>query len=414
MSNTLFKIFTYELQRAIRRGGYLFTTFGIPLLAVLAFIGWSVYTNLRGEDAAQQQELEALNPTSLRSAGWVDSTNALSLDLDRTVLTAYASVAEAQAALERGEIEVYYEVAADYAQTGNINMYLPRLRFDRIDNDWLENVIYMQLGQDTPQEIGRRLRNPTTNFREINVQNEGDRGSSTGFDSRFAIVYVFSLALMFSTFVTSSYLLQSVIEEKQTRLIEIFLASLKPLDLLGGKVLAFGVLGLLQLLVWVLTFWGLVTVSGNGVVDIFLSNINIPAQMLPLMLVYFLVTYFLFAVLFSAVGALSASLQEGPQYSAIFALPFALPFYFLALFATDPNGLLATGLSLFPFTAPISMIARAALVDVPLWQIALSIGGIILTSIGAVWITSRLFRMQTLLAGTVPNPQQLWRMIREG
>jgi ABC-2 type transport system permease protein len=149
-------------------------------------------------------------------------------------------------------------------------------------------------------------------------------------------------------------------------------------------------------------------------VDFFLSNISIPTQMIPLMLVYFVVTYFLFAVLFSAVGALSASLQEGPQYSAIFALPFALPFYFLAIFATDPNGLLATGMSLFPFTAPISMIARSALVDVPLWQIALSIGGIVLTSVGAVWITGRLFRMQTLLAGTVPNPQQLWRMIREG
>ncbi|MCA9910624.1 MAG: ABC transporter permease, partial [Anaerolineae bacterium] len=219
-------------------------------------------------------------------------------------------------------------------------------------------------------------------------------------------------------FMTNGYLLQSVIEEKESRLIEILISTIRPFDLLTGKILAFGILGLLQVSIWTGTFIFLGWLSGREALQSFLpilqslANLTIPYELLPLLLVYFLLGYAFFAGLYGIVGAISNSMREGPQYAIVFTLPAVLPFYFISIFATTPNDTLPLVLSLFPLTAPLGMAMRLVVTEVPFWQIALSIGLLALGVVGSLWLASRLFRVNTLLAGRLPKLRDLPQLVR--
>jgi len=143
-----------------------------------------------------------------------------------------------------------------------------------------------------------------------------------------------------------------------------------------------------------------------------LANITIPLNMLPLLLVYFVLAYFLFAGLYGVVGAISNSMKEGPQYAVIFTLPAALPFYFIGLFSTSPDGTIPVIMSLFPLTAPIAMSIRLVVSQVPVEQIVISLVLLALSAIAAMWIAGRAFRINTLLAGSVPKLRDLPKLLR--
>jgi ABC-2 type transport system permease protein len=120
----------------------------------------------------------------------------------------------------------------------------------------------------------------------------------------------------------------------------------------------------------------------------------------------------MFAALYAAVGALSSSMREGPQYAVIFTLPAVAPLWFLSLFAADPNGTVPLVMSFIPITAPLAMTSRLVATDVPAWQIALSLALLALGALGAMWFSSRLFRVQTLLAGQFPRLKDLPGLLR--
>jgi ABC-2 type transport system permease protein len=208
--------------------------------------------------------------------------------------------------------------------------------------------------------------------------------------------------------------MQSVIEEKETRLIEILVSTVRPTELLAGKILALGSLGLLQIVVWLGSVLLLVRFMVNlpALATTFLSGIFLPGDILPIFLIYFFLGYLFFAAAYGMVGAISNSLQEGPQYAVIFTIPAALPFYFFSLFVTAPDGTIPTAMSLIPFTAPLAMVMRVVISAVPGWQIALSIVLLILADMGMLWLAGRLFRVNTLLAGQLPRLRDIPRLLR--
>ncbi|MBE0691221.1 MAG: ABC transporter permease, partial [Anaerolineae bacterium] len=281
----------------------------------------------------------------------------------------------------------------------------------------IKPLLLSNLTHDIDPQIYERLRSGT-NLREIDVARNTSVSSDQAFDTRFIFVYVFGLILLGSLFMTNGYLLQSVIEEKESRLIEILISTIKPFDLLTGKILAFGILGLLQVSIWTGTFIFLGWLSGREALQSFLpilqslANLTIPYHLLPLLLVYFLLGYAFFAGLYGIVGAISNSMREGPQYAIVFTLPAVLPFYFISIFATTPNDTLPVVLSLFPLTSPLGMAMRLVVTDVPIWQIALSLGLLAFGVFGSLWLASRMFRVTTLLAGQLPKLRDLPKLIR--
>jgi ABC-2 type transport system permease protein len=217
-----------------------------------------------------------------------------------------------------------------------------------------------------------------------------------------------------SVFLTNGYLMQTVVEEKETRLIEILVSTMRPTQLLAGKILAFGLMGLLQIVVWV----GSVFLIGKLVAGDVMSPlaafafISLTADKILTLLLYFVFGYLFFAAGYGMVGAISNSMQEGPQFAVIFTLPAVIPFYFLAVFITTPDAPLPTILSMIPITAPLAMVMRVTLTHVPLWQIVLSLGLLIILDIVMIWLAGRIFRVQTLLAGQTPKLRDIPRLLR--
>ncbi len=430
MTGHTLQVFLYELRRNWRRRGYLFMTFGIPLLAAVLIFGYQFIQNLNqsDEDAPSEQRSDGgagnFGMDTLSGAGYVDLTgrfaNPGSLG---DLLHAYPDEAAARAALEAGDIQVYYLIPADYMETGEVTIVQPKLNVSLISDGPIQALLLNELSRGVDQALYYRLVDPS-NIEQINrsltiAQVDETTGVVTqDEDASFVLVYIFSFALMLSLFITNGYLLQTVIEEKETRLIEILISSVRPTHLLIGKIFALGLLGLLQVVVWIGSLFLIVRAAGGQQLDqalgviATLANMNLPLNDMPLMLVYFVIGYFLFAGMYGIVGALSNSMREGPQYAVIFTLPAALPFYFLTLFVSSPDGTLPVILSMFPITAPMAMGMRLVVSDVPAWQIALSLALLVLAAVGAMWVAGRLFRVNTLLAGKLPKLRDIPTLLR--
>lgn len=418
MHHTLL-VFLYELRRNFRRRGYLLTTFGVPvLILVLMFVLQRV--NLGGTQQMEEQIGELMENAGIQKGGYVDQTGLFTEPTPNVagVLTPYPSEEEARAAMDAGEIEAYYIIPADYMDTGEVRLVLPRMSISQVSGGPITQLILSTLARDAEPEIINRILNPS-NLREINlVITNTQEGGDEAKNANFALVYVFALALLMSLFVTNGYLMQSVIEEKETRLIEILISTVRPMQLLVGKILAMGSLGLLQMLVWVGGILLALRLIGGDQATMalgFLStlaNVQLPQGIVPMLVVYFLLAYVLFASLYAIVGAMSNSMREGPQYAVLFTMPAVIPLYFIALFATSPDAPLPTILSLIPITAPMAMTQRMLVSSVPTEQILLSLALLALTVLAVMWLAGRLFRVQTLLAGQMPKLRDIPRLLR--
>jgi len=416
MIGHLSHVFWYELGRNFRRRGFLFATFGIPMIAMIAYLG---YRLLNTETAASTPPppMVQVDPFgSIRHAGYIDlSGRFTAAEGTGARITRYANRAEVEAALSAGVIDVYYVIAADYMQTGRVELVMPRFSMNLVADALIRELILRQLSQGVDQGVFERLVEPAI-ITQINLQRDASGQTVSNFDTDFLMVYIFAVTLMMSVFMTNGYLMQTVIEEKETRMIEMLVSSMRPTQLLAGKILALGALGLLQVASWLgaVVLLGRLAATDQGGMLAALATLQLDPGRVVLLVVYFVFGYLFFAAAYGIVGAISSSMQEGPQFAVIFTLPAVIPLYFLSLFIASPDAPLPVILSLFPVTAPISMVMRLTLISVPAWQFVVSLGLLGLLDVLMIWLAGRLFRVQSLLAGHSPRWRDLPKLLRNG
>jgi len=418
-------VFLYEFRRNFRRRGYLFTTFGIPLIAFVIYFGYQAINTMNSRNAASNPlssvsgASQALASTAeifkgISRAGYVDLTGQFPDPGDlKSKLTHYNDEASAQADLKAGKIDLYYVIPSDYLKTGDVTLVMPRLNLGQITSDPVRRLLLGQLSQGIDHNLFSRLVDPVT-IREINLQRDASGKTQTNFGADFAVAYLFAILLMLAVFTTNGYMMQTVIEEKETRLIEILISSMRPTQLLAGKILAMGLLGFLQIVVWLVAIvWLGRLAAGSGLTALAaLISLNLTPMQVLLFLLYFVFGYLFFAAAYGMIGAISASMQEGPQFAVFFTLPAAIPLYFISLFTTSPDSPLPVILSLIPVTAPLSMVMRISITTVPAWQIAISLVLLIALDAVMIWLAGRMFRVQTLLAGQAPKLRDIPRLLR--
>jgi ABC-2 type transport system permease protein len=416
LSQNTGRVFSYELRRNFRRKGYLFMTFGLPILVFVLFFGYQFFTNLNQtetteEENIQQQIADAFDLGGIQQAGLVDPSGAFQQPSGdfADMLTIYPDEAAAQQALNAGDIDVYYIVQPDYLETGDVTAVFQTLSVGDIGSadTVIQRLVYEQIAGDTDPYLLLRLRFPAA-IQEINPQREG---SSLDEGSRSGLVLIFSLTFLAGIFITSGYLMQSVIDEKETRLIEILISSVRPTQLLAGKIFALGLIGMLQISVWLIALIILSRIAVGTALES-LSALRIPVEALPVAFAYFILGYLFFASGFAAVGAISTSTRDGPSYSVVFALPAALPYYFQSLFVLSPDATVPVIMSIVPFTSPLAMMMRLAVSNVPAIEIIVSLALLALAVVGMMWLAGRLFRVNSLLAGQVPKPRDIINLIR--
>lgn len=419
MRSHILQVFVYELHRNLRRRGFLFTTFGIPLLAFVLFFGYQAVNRLTTQDQSPEDMAQAIAESdqfqNIEKAGYVDHSGQFpepGSDL-KSVFTRYPDESSAAAAMNSSDIDVYYVIPTDYLETGDVTLVMPRFSLGQASDAPIRQLILSHLAQDVDQDLFSRLVNPV-NIQEINLQRDATGETATDFDADFVVVYVFALALLMSVFVTNGYLMQTIIEEKETRLIEILISDMRPTQLLTGKILALGLLGLLQIVVWLGSLLLLANIAtGNAIPALAaIANITLPLDKVLLLIVYFIFGYLFFAAAYGMVSAISTSMQEGPQFAVIFTLPAVVPLYFLGVFIESPDAALPTFLSIFPVTSALGMAMRISITTVPAWQIILSLALLVVLDAIMIWMAGRMFRVNTLLAGQVPKLRDIPKLLR--
>jgi ABC-2 type transport system permease protein len=210
--------------------------------------------------------------------------------------------------------------------------------------------------------------------------------------------------------------MRSILEEKSTRIIEILLSSVRPFPLLAGKILGVGAVGLTQFLIWagsgaLLLAYGalmLQTLTGGSAT----FHLNLPMSLWLWFVVYFLGGYFLYSSLFAAIGAAVSSEQAANQAQFPVTMLLVAGFIMFPVVMRNPSSHLAVVMTMIPFFSPILMILRVALEQPPLWQMLLSVGLLVLTTMVVVYLSAKIYRVGVLMYGKRPSLVELVRWLR--
>lgn len=402
MRNILIVI-KHEFRTILQKRSFWIMTFLFPLL----IIGFNVGSQILAARVSPEEDLQNLlaeigGTDAPDPIAYVDEAGLLTAippDISPALMVAYPDVATAQAALLAREIEQYFVIAADYLASGEVVVITHDFQPLNVPNDELLNYVIAYNLTDGERETAVTLIDPTRTISShaLAPQNQNDQSFIVPFATMFIFFFLISMS--------SGYMLQSVSKEKENRTVEVLLVSLRPRDLMLGKVLGLSLIALIQVVVWL--GGGMVALSRGQAMLSGLGSFSLPPGFLIYALLFFALGYILYASLMGAIGALSPNAREAGQYTFIIILPLLLPIWLNFAFIQDPNGTLATAFSLFPLTAPTAMMTRIAAGGVPLWQIGLSLAGLALTTYILVLFSARFFRADTLLSTSSFNWKQL-------
>jgi ABC-2 type transport system permease protein len=229
----------------------------------------------------------------------------------------------------------------------------------------------------------------------------------------FFMSFAFAMFIYFTLLMYGVYILRGVLEEKSNRIVEIIVSSVKPFDLMMGKILGIGAVGLSQIAIW--TLFGLALAAPQVAAAFSIAGPLLPpisTATLVFFPVYFILGYFLFATVYAGIGSMFNSDEDAQQMVSVATMLLVIPMMFLLPVIKNPSGGLATGLSLFPFFSPILMYLRITIQQPPAWQIALSLAIMIGTILLMVWLVSKIYRVGILMYGKKPTIPEIVRWLR--
>jgi ABC-2 type transport system permease protein len=259
-------------------------------------------------------------------------------------------------------------------------------------------IAYNLMGDEARASI---LAEPVRTITEHSLAPRSTREQAGPTASYVAMATLFVFFFLIS--MSSGFMLQSVSREKENRTAEVLLLSVRPRELMLGKVLGLSIVALLQMIIWVggplLLLRGYSQLQGQ-VVSALGASIRLPAGFMLWAVLYFLLGYLMYASLMAAIGALAPNARAAGQVTVVILLPLMIPLLVNTAFTQAPNGTLATVLSLFPLTAPTAMVTRLAMIPVPAWQLGVSLLGLGAVTYVLVLLAARFFRAETLLSDT--------------
>ena len=397
MKKTLL-VLRYEVIIAVTRKSFMFMAFGIPLIAVLIFLGASVVQSGAFDSSGTGGETGDSDQPELQVEGYVDHSGlikAIHESVPDGILVAYPDEASARQALNDGEIAAYYVIPANYVESGELIYINPDYNWTASkEQSWvMRQTLTANLLGNEPERIQRFRNVMDVEVKALAPSQKRDLDNPMTFALPYGTMMIFYFVIMMS----SSLLLNSVTVEKQNRVMEILMLSVKPRQLLSGKIIGLGVVGLLQTLIWFATGYTLLRLGGRTF-DL-PPGFELPPSILVWGIVFFLLGYAVYASLMAALGALVPNLKEGSQATILVIWPTIIPMLLMVFLIQQPHGALATGLSLFPLTAPMTMMLRLAAGGVPLWHLLLAVGLLLITVYIILRAVASVFRAQYLLSG---------------
>ncbi|MCL4507730.1 MAG: ABC transporter permease [Chloroflexi bacterium] len=397
MNKTLI-VMRHEFMTMVSKPSFWIGLIGVPLI-----MGITMGISLLGGAAATAATISnKQNQTVIQ--GYVDHSGIIKTLPADSKLHSYPDEQAALADLNAGKINGYFVVAANYIATGDVTYVSPEFTPINSPTGNFDRVLKLNLAGGNQDELART---ETT----VNIQNEQALApvqSKGGSGLPFPLLPMFAGIMFMIVMVTaSSYLMHTVSTEKESRVMEVLMSSVTPTQMLAGKVMGLGLVGFIQMALWLIS-----SVSALNTIPAAASLGSISAGSIIVAIVYFIFGYFTYAALMAGLGAMMPGTREAAQYTFFVILPLLIPMYLVTALVLEPNGPLAVILSLIPFTSPVVMVMRVTATDVPFFQVLAGAVILALTSVAVVNLVARLFRAQMLLSGAKPSLKEIVAALR--
>jgi len=394
-------VFKTEIINTITRRSFLLTLILVPLvpaiiLGVVSLIGGD---SDQGDGPGGLGGIFQPSPEAAVQDGYVDLAGVIEEvppDLGEDRLIAYQNEEFAQEAAEADDIRGYFVIQPDFLETGQVSYY--REDYNPLNaletTSIIDTVIRYNLLEGDLQQLEAFSYPVQVNPVDLAPDvEERDNDNPLAFYVPYGVSMLFYIVIITS----ASLLMSSVAKEKENRVMEILMSSVKPIQLFSGKILGLGVVGLFQLILW-LGSAILMLRLGEGALNI-PQNLQLPSGILTWGILFFILGYLVYASIMAGVGAFVPNIKEASQATFYVIMPLLIPLILVGAIIEDPNAILPTILSLIPFTAPTTILTRMAVSPVPLWQLLAAIGLLIITIYLLIRAVAGMFRAQLLLTG---------------
>ena len=374
-------------------------------------------TEIRTEITAEDDPFQKTGIGSVKSATTArsrDRSAPAAPSVFRTRVRFFDDQRTGEAALRGHQINQLLVIPADYLETGRVRRYAISSNLfssseERPVSRWL--VRSLLAGRVDSLRIERAAR-PARGMELYTLDREGRFELK---DSRrelldFMLPFMLGMLLSMCIVTGGQYLLQGVAEEKESRILESLLCTVTPEDLMLGKLIGLGGAALTLVGSWVAMA---LVLSAPATL---MAQLHFTPVMLLAMLAYLLLGFLFYASLMTGIGAITNNMREAQQFAFMFTFANFVPFIMLTSILGHPEGPVAVGLSMFPPTAPTTMMLRLASssAGVPGWQIALSLALLAGTAALALFAAARVFRVGLLMYGKTPNLPEILRWVRAG
>jgi ABC-2 type transport system permease protein len=302
------------------------------------------------------------------------------------------------AMLEKDRIEYYSTSVSEFVALNQLERAINRVLLK-------ERIRRRGLPPELASELDRRADLQPFKVTKAGVTEE--KGAA------FLTVLIFMIILYTTFLMYGMQNMKGVIDEKTNRIVEVIIASVRPTELMLGKIFGIGLVGLTQYLIWALMAMNLSLPAIAGIMVTSDMGIpKIPISMILYFILFFVFGYFLYASIYTAIGAPFNTDQEAQQLAMVPMMFIVSVWAFFPALMNNPNGGVAVFASLFPFTSPLAMFLRTSMGQPPGWQVALSILLLIISTVAIAWLAGRVYRVGILMYGKKPTIPEIVRWMR--
>ncbi|HMP99604.1 MAG TPA: ABC transporter permease [Cyclobacteriaceae bacterium] len=424
--NKIFLIIKREFLSRVQKKSFLIATILTPLIFPL-LIGGFIYFAVKEEQKSGPKTIEVIDESAIFNFN--SGNKFIYQRLDTDIETAKAGIlkSEAYGLLYIPSIEIEKPEGITFYAKSNPSVSI----VSDLESELQRTIQGLRLKKFNIDSATLKNLNARVNLRAINLGEEGkEKESSAGIG--YAIGYFTGFLIYIFMFVYGAQVMQGVIEEKSSKIIEIIVSSVKPFQLMMGKIIGIAAVGLTQFLIWiilittlssfVLSYFGLDAASQqemlmqsagaeavqNPAMSPQVKNIMAAVQDVPFVKItlvfifYFIGGYLLYAALFAAVGSAVDTPADAQQFMFPITLPIIASIIGLMFVLKDPDSNISFWLSVIPFTSPVTMMGRIAF-DVPAWELILSMVMLVLGFLFTAWLAGRIYRIGILMHGTKVN-----------
>jgi ABC-2 type transport system permease protein len=412
-----------EYLTRVRTKGFILATVGLPLFSVGVFAFAMALTTRKADHALKISILDNLGGLGPEIAAGLQEKLPNGQPLYQVVSTWDRPGSEKKVQEElneqvrQGRLDGFLKVPKDVLEGQAVTFHSQSpddFQTNRAISRAVDNAVIARRLSDQGIHIDNLSKvTRSVELSPVRVTKTGEaEEKGEGWLVRISIVMILYITLLAYGVMT----MRSVLEEKTTRIVEILASSVKPSYLLGGKILGVAAVGLTQYLIWAVSA---ALIFGYGAVvgaafrpGATALSLHLPASLLVYPIIFFLAGYLLYASVYAALGAMVSSEEESQQVQLPVAIVLVVCFLLYPIIMRAPNSPLAVTLTLIPFFTPILMVFRITVQMPPFWQIALSLALCLLTTLGIVQLSARIYRVGILMYGKRPSLPELFRWLR--